>query len=196
MWWKKFTSWLLVHRCAKCLFTIELGDVLQILWSQAVMEGVPSWTLVVWPHHGVAGWGVSEAQCVTKLMKQHCEQISAFRVWEDRKREKCNADHMVQEWVVLTLVKTNIWVSVKPCNLLPKDVMFSRYNRMELLDKHVTAWPACATKAQAGIIKLKIVYPPYKMYVERKNWLILNYTEHLKGKQIKGGSRMIKKSLK
>lgn len=89
-----FTFRLLIHRCEKGLSTIELGDVLQILGSQAVVERVPSRTLVIWPHHWVAGRGVSKAQCMAKLMEQHCEQISAFSGWEERQREEGNA-----EWI-------------------------------------------------------------------------------------------------
>lgn len=66
--------------------TIELGDVLQILWSEAVVERVPGRTLVVWPHHWVARRGVNKAERVAELMQQYGEQIGAFRSCEETEK--------------------------------------------------------------------------------------------------------------
>lgn len=101
--------------------TVELGDVLQILGSQAVVERVSSRTLIVWPHHWVAGWRVSKAQCMSKLMKEHCEEISAFGGWEERQREEGNAELFRRcrglqflQWG--TVMGGNVWFGLKPCS--------------------------------------------------------------------------------
>lgn len=63
-------------------FTIELSDVVQVLGSQAVVERVSDRTQVVWPHDWVTGRGMRKAQCVAKLMDQHCEEVGTLRDWE------------------------------------------------------------------------------------------------------------------
>lgn len=78
----------------RTVHTINWSDVLQILWSKAVVQRITSRTLIVRPHHWLARSRVDETKRVTKLMEQHCEQVCAFIGWVrgGRREGRVNAE--------------------------------------------------------------------------------------------------------